>query len=91
MGSVQQALNQKLPSRPKQGNDLFRDEAFRTQGRRNVSAFLPGVAGAARNMVNSDVEFALRTQNKVVTFVAQGHVPSRMRDTQSDTSRVFSS
>ena len=61
MGSVQQALNQKLPSGPKQGNVLFRDESFHAQGRRNVSAFVPGVAGVAINMANSGVEFALRT------------------------------
>ena len=73
MRCVQQALNQKLPSGSKQWNVLFRDEAFHAQGRRNVSASVPGVAGVAINMTNSDVEFAPRTQNKVVTFVAQGN------------------
>ena len=47
-----------------------------------ASAFVPGVAG-----VNGNVEFALRPQNKVVTFVAQGNVPSRVGDT-SRVSRV---
>ena len=89
MGSVQQALDQKLLSRPKQGIVLFIDEGFHAQGRSNVSAFVLGVACVVRNMVNGDVEFSLRPQNKVVTFAAQGNVPSRLGDTQSDTSCVF--
>ena len=40
-------------------------------------------------MLNGDVEFALRPQNKLATFDRQNNVPSSMSDTQSDTRSVF--
>ena len=43
----------------------------------------------AKNMMNRDVKSIIGPQNKVITFVGQGNVPSSMSDTQSDTRSVF--
>ena len=49
----------------------------------------PALPGAAKNMVNSNVELALGPEKKVVTSVAQSVFLSVMDGTQSNTSGVL--
>ena len=47
------------------------------------------MASVAKDMTNSNVEFAFGPQNKYIAIVHQGNVLSNMSDTQSDTSSVL--
>ena len=55
-----------------------------------MSAHLfPALPAWPKTMMNREVKSIFGPQNKVITYVGQGNVPSSMSDTQSDTRSVF--
>ena len=83
MRDLQKTLRKKPSLRPQNRSVVLREEAPHAQRGGNISAFVPGIASIAKNVMGRDMEIALQAQQEFVASTRKRHVPLSMGNTES--------
>ena len=87
-----QTMNQESSVKPKGRNLVMGRQTLLNQWfQSTISRFVPSIASVTHNMTNSNAEFTLGPQNKVVTIVGEGNVPSSVFNPEATRAACFGS